>query len=136
MLATPYIKCDYDKVYEPAEDSFLLLDSLEKEQQFLNERFHSHLSVVCELGPGSGIITTFMLQHGIPSKNKSIYFALDINPWALEATHATAKLNACQDKFLDTVQSDLTSSLRNKEIDVLVFNPPYVPADNVPMVPS
>lgn len=138
MLPTPYIKCDYDKVYEPAEDSFLLLDSLEKDVTFLNERFKNQLAVVCELGPGSGIITTFMMQNSIPNKSSSLHFALDISPWALEATKGTANLNGCSEKdsYLEVVQSDLTSSFRKKQIDLLVFNPPYVPAEEVPEVPS
>lgn len=138
MLPTPYIKCDYDKVYEPSEDSFLVLDSLEKDLPYLNDRFKDNFSLVCELGPGSGIVTTFMMQNEIPNKNNSLYFALDISPWALEATIDTAKLNGCTEKdhYLEPVQSDLTSSLRAKQVDILVFNPPYVPAEEVPEVPT
>lgn len=135
MLPTPYVKCDYEKVYEPAEDSFLLLDSLEKDQSYLLERFNNKLSVVCELGPGSGIITTFMMQNNIPTNN-SIYFALDINPWALEATLDTSKRNSCEKSYLETIQSNLTSSIRHNEIDILVFNPPYVPAESIPDIPT
>lgn len=138
MLPTPYVKCNYDKVYEPSEDSFLLLDSLEKDVTFLNERFQNQLAIVCELGPGSGIVTTFMMQNTIPNKSNSLYYALDISPWALEATKGTANLNGCSEKdsYLEVVQSDLTSSLRKKQVDLLVFNPPYVPAEEVPEVPS
>ncbi|CAL9730532.1 eRF1 methyltransferase catalytic subunit Mtq2p [Monosporozyma unispora] len=138
MLPTPYIKCDYDKVYEPSEDSFLVLDSLEKDISFLNERFQNQLAIVGEIGPGSGIVTTFMMKNGVPSKSTSLYFALDISPWALEATKETAKLNECSEKdsYLEVIQSDLTTSLRKKQVDILVFNPPYVPAEDVPEVPS
>jgi len=135
MLATPYVKFDYEKVYEPAEDSFLLLDSLEKDQSYLAKRFHDQLAVVCELGPGSGIVTTFMMQNKMPSQN-AIYFALDINPWAIQATEDTAKRNDCDRIYLEPIQSNLTSSLRHSEVDVLLFNPPYVPAETIPDIPE
>lgn len=135
MLPSPYVKCDYDKVYEPAEDSFLLLDSLEKDQKFLQEKYNDHLSVVCELGPGSGIATTFMMQNIIPSKN-AIYLALDINPWALESTLDTAKRNNCENSCLEAVQSNLTSSIRKQQVDILLFNPPYVPSEEIPDIPE
>ncbi|CCK71885.1 S-adenosylmethionine-dependent methyltransferase KNAG_0I00940 [Huiozyma naganishii CBS 8797] len=141
MLPTPYVKCDYEKVYEPAEDSFLLLDSLEKDLQFLQTRFDGNLAIVCELGPGSGIVTTFMMQNNIPSHNGALYLALDINPWALEGTLQTATLNNCikengHSGYLEPVQSDLTTGLRDKQVDLLVFNPPYVPAEEVPEIPD
>ena len=136
MVPTPYVKCDYTKVYEPAEDSFLLLDCLEKEQDFLKQRFSCRLTIVCEIGSGSGIVTTFLMQNGIIPQENSIHLAVDINPWALEATLDTAKLNSCQNSFLDVIQMDLNSSLRNNQVDVLIFNPPYVPAECVPDVPG
>lgn len=138
MLPTPYVKCDYEKVYEPSEDSFLVLDSLEKDIPFLSQQFKDKLAIICELGPGSGIVTTFMMQNGIPNRSNSLYFALDISPWALEATKQIAKLNNCLEKnmYLETIQSDLTTALKKKQVDILVFNPPYVPAEEVPQVPS
>lgn len=138
MLPTPYIKCDYDKVYEPSEDSFLVLDSLEKDILYLRKKFKDKLTLVYELGPGSGIVTTFMIQNEIPNRTNSLYFAVDINPWALETTKDTAKLNGFSETntFLECIQASLTTSIRKKQIDILVFNPPYVPAENVPEVPS
>lgn len=137
MLPTPYVKCDYDRVYEPSEDSFLLLDCLEMESEFLRKRFSGRLNVVCELGPGSGIVTTFMMQNAIPtSSNASIYLASDINPWALETTCETAQRNSCEKSYLDVLQSDLATNIRSNEVDVLVFNPPYVPAETVPDIPA
>lgn len=136
MLPTPYVKCDYETVYEPSEDSFLLLDCLEDQQEYLASRFQDGLSVVCELGPGSGIITTFMMQNGIPARGSSVYFAADISPWALEATNDTVRRNNCNGIYLDRVQCDLASCFKPGEVDLLVFNPPYVPAEHVPEIPN
>ncbi|AJV02784.1 BCN_G0010380.mRNA.1.CDS.1 [Saccharomyces cerevisiae] len=136
MLPTPYVKCDYDKVYEPAEDSFLILDCLEKEHDFLKQKFGNRLAIVCEIGSGSGIVTTFLMQNKIIPQENSIHLAVDINPWALEATLDTAKLNSCKSSFLEVIQADLNSSIRNNQVDVLIFNPPYVPAECVPDVPG
>lgn len=135
MLPTPYVKCDYEKVYEPSEDSFLLLDALEKDRVELREKFMDQLSLVCEIGCGSGIVTTFMMQNDIPSHN-ALYLPTDINPWALETVVDTAKRNECSKKYLNPVQSDLTSALRPNVVDLLVFNPPYVPAEDVPEIPE
>lgn len=135
MLPTPYVKYDFDKVYEPSEDSFLLLDSLETDQAYLNERFAELFPVVCELGPGSGIVTTFMMQNELPAAH-ALYLAVDINPWAIEATLDTAKRNNCDKKLIEPIQCSLTASLRNKQVDVLLFNPPYVPAEEIPDIPE
>ncbi|AET39310.1 S-adenosylmethionine-dependent methyltransferase Ecym_4245 [Eremothecium cymbalariae DBVPG len=135
MLSTPDVKCDYTRIYEPSEDSFLLLDSLEKDKCWLNEKFQKSVSVVCEIGSGSGIVTTFMMKHGLPNQN-SIYLPTDINPWATEAMLATSRNNHCEEGFLAPLRMDLTSGIREGSVDLLVFNPPYVPAPSVPSIPS
>ncbi|OAL33695.1 hypothetical protein AYO20_07033 [Fonsecaea nubica] len=38
--------------------------------------------------------------------------------------------------FLSSVNGDLATPLRPGEVDVLVFNPPYVPTDSVPATPT
>ncbi|AGO13688.1 AaceriAGL186Cp [[Ashbya] aceris (nom. inval.)] len=133
MLATPEVKCDPEKVYEPSEDSFLLLDCLEKDQAWLRQR-QPRASVVCEVGCGSGVVTTFMMQHQVPQP-ASVYFATDVSPWALAATTGTVRGNGCRGA-LSAVRTDLTAGLADGQVDVLVFNPPYVPAEGVPRGPG
>ncbi|SCU87068.1 LAFA_0E04522g1_1 [Lachancea sp. 'fantastica'] len=136
MLPTPHVSCDYNKVYEPSEDSFLVLDALEKDQPFLTETLGPNsVNLVCEIGCGSGIVTTFMMQNNIPSKY-SIYVPTDVNPWALESTVRTAQRNECEQQVFSPVRMNLVHSMRAKEIDLLVFNPPYVPAETVPAIPQ
>lgn len=45
--------------YEPDQDSFLFLDSLEKEFSFIMKQ---DPSVIVEIGPGSGVISTFLTR--------------------------------------------------------------------------
>ena len=85
---------DFENVYEPAEDSFLLLDALEQDLESLEK------SVFClEIGSGSGIISV-ALASVIPT----FVFACDLNPQACQATLQTSKIN--EQKHLDVVRSD------------------------------
>ena len=77
---------DYDQVYEPAEDSFLLLDALEKDLKEL--KLKKPLFAV-EIGCGSGIIST-AIQLKLP---ETFFFVTDINRHACTATQATAVKN-------------------------------------------
>lgn len=110
---------DYEIIYEPAEDSFLMLDALEKEHEFLS----SLKPTLCmEVGAGSGInITAFAKVF------RSCYcFCCDINFRACEISSETAKINHVA---VDCLRMDLTRGLRDKLIDVIIFNPPYVVTD-------
>ncbi|EJW72780.1 hypothetical protein WUBG_16311 [Wuchereria bancrofti] len=49
-----------DSVYEPAEDTFLLLDALEKDREALGQL---EPNVVVEIGSGSGIIRYFVSSY-------------------------------------------------------------------------
>ncbi|KAM3718235.1 eRF1 methyltransferase catalytic subunit [Dirofilaria immitis] len=112
-----------DNVYEPAEDTFLLLDALEKDKKSLEEL---KPNVIVEIGSGSGIVSVFC-QHllHVPVLN----FATDMNFKALQCTQTTAELNNVS---VEAVQCDLLSALRYQlsgMVDVLLFNPPYVPTE-------
>ncbi|CAK7909205.1 eRF1 methyltransferase catalytic subunit Mtq2p [[Candida] anglica] len=134
MFPTPEVRSvHYEKVYEPSEDSFLLLDCFEEEKPYLSTKFTDKTSspVVVEIGTGSGIVTTFIQQNILP---QGIYIATDVNPHACRAVLDTAKVNAAHS--IDTCQMSLTSAIRGNSVDVLVFNPPYVPADDVPAIPT
>ncbi|KAL3995375.1 putative methylase [Acanthocheilonema viteae] len=112
-----------DSVYEPAEDTFLLLDALEKDAEALEQL---KPNVVVEVGSGSGIVSIFCQQLiRLPVFN----LATDMNFNALQCTQTTAQLNNAS---VEAVQCDLLSALSYRLcglIDVLLFNPPYVPTE-------
>lgn len=132
MLATPVVRQLSEHVYEPSEDSFLLLDCFEQDRGFVQRRFGLHVPLVVEVGSGSGIVLTFVRQHVLPL---GLYIATDVNPHACRAVLRTAKDNG-GDRGIDLCQMDLTSAIRRRTVDVLIFNPPYVPAETVPAVPN
>lgn len=62
---------------------------------------------------------------------------VDVNSFACAATRQTVDLaikesTAETGTFLDAVTGDLMASIRPGCVDVLVFNPPYVPSETVP----
>lgn len=131
MLPTPEIPLLDEKVYEPAEDSYLLLDCFE-------ERIHVHrqrrFPLVCEIGTGSGIVSAFLRSHIFP---EGMFIATDVNPAACSTAAETIRRNGEGRKLLaDVCQMSLTSAVRPNTVDVMVFNPPYVPAEEVPLLPS
>lgn len=147
---------DFDKIYEPSEDSYLLLDTLSSatEAQFLTKRFgDSHhpanvTPLILEVGTGSGVVLAFVTANAeiIFGREDVLALGTDINVFACEAARRTVA-KACTNAnsqptstrplsrepvfFSDTVTADLTGSLRDGSVDVLIFNPPYVPTPKV-----
>ncbi|PNS21287.1 hypothetical protein CAC42_1066 [Sphaceloma murrayae] len=142
MLPTPSTShVPYERVYEPAEDSYLLLDTLSSsaEISFLKTRFPgSSTPLLCEVGTGSGVVLAFVASnaHTIFGRSDVLALGIDVNPYACTATAKTIRtaLDASSDTvdtrphFIGAINSDLTSSLKPGSVDVLIFNPPYVPA--------
>lgn len=141
MLPTPVVPSfPDDKVYEPSEDSYLLMDSLEADLEFLQGRFGTRVPLVSEIGTGSGIVVTFLQQLVLP---KAICIASDVNLHACRTVLNTASANKATSRgglsprdAIDTCQMALTTGIRSRAIDVLLFNPPYVPAEEVPLIPA
>ncbi|CAD0082610.1 unnamed protein product [Aureobasidium vineae] len=136
MLPTPDTShVDYDQIYEPAEDSYLLLDTLSSpsETAFLHSHFRSsHAPLVVEVGTGSGVVLAFLAANSPTIFDRSICtLGTDLNRRACIAASKTVR-KACDNQaapFLTVANADLTSALKDGEVDVLVFNPPYVPAE-------
>ncbi|KAJ9623881.1 S-adenosylmethionine-dependent methyltransferase [Taxawa tesnikishii (nom. ined.)] len=144
MLPTPSTShVSYDQIYEPAEDSYLFLDTLSSptETAFLHERFATDATrdvpLVLEVGTGSGVVLAFLAAHAqtIFGRSDILNLGVDINSFACKASAKTVLRAITENgnspmkaQFLDSINADLTTSLRPGTIDVLVFNPPYVPA--------
>lgn len=111
---------DFREVYEPAEDSFLLIDALEKDA----DRLQRMSPCVClEVGSGSGVVSAFLASVVGPS---ALYICTDVNPAAAQCTAETA---SCNRVSLQPVITDLADSLLPQlcgKVDILLFNPPYV----------
>ena len=132
----------FTHIYEPAEDSYLLLDTLSSptETAFLRTRFASCTPspLVVEVGSGSGIVLAFLAANAcaIFGRPDILTCATDVSKYACEATVSTVfpetKSHAPQGVFLGAINADIYSPLRMREVDVLVFNPPYVPTPEMP----
>jgi len=101
-------------VYQPAEDSYLLLAEVEKYLRSLK----SKKIRVLDMGSGTGIQAITCIKAGVKRKN---VLALDIDKEAVK-TLKSQKLKA--------IQSDLFSKIpKSKKFDLIIFNPPYLPED-------
>ena len=132
MLATPDVRQLRPQVYDPAEDLFLLLDCLEQERQWLQSRFPH--PVCLEIGSGSGVVLSFLHTHIFPA---GYAVATDINPNACLQTCDTFRDNNPGGRALvEALRMAGFSGVRDGIVDVVVYNPPYVPAELVPTLPT
>jgi len=150
------LMADYDNVYEPSEDTYLMCDALYNDRAELRSM---GCSLVLEIGCGSGCNITYLasLLADSPTKDTGassadatpnpalttttaatdnadrqacLALATDINPFAIDATQRTAIAN---NVTVECILTDLVTGLEGRlagKVDVLLFNPPYVPTDD------
>ncbi|GAB9469726.1 hypothetical protein Gpo141_00006995 [Globisporangium polare] len=123
----PEIDMPYDcDVYEPAEDTFVLLDALQDELPCITAL---EPAICLEIGCGSGAVFVY-LANALRQLDgtRAMFFATDINPLAASVAQHTATINDVP--AFDLVRTDLVSCYEQRlqgKVDVLLFNPPYVP---------
>lgn len=139
MLPTPETAPLHPTVYPPSEDTYLILDALTTDAPFLTTHLSTlpHSPLILELGPGSGMITSFLYTNAstLISRTDAQFLAIDANTHACTTTTGTVKLAPSTPSpgvFLDAVTGDLSTCLRPNVVDVMIFNPPYVPSPDVP----
>lgn len=144
---------DYDFVYEPSDDTYLLIDAIgydvdamEQSEVDDGSTLRSNILQSVEIGCGTGTPTVYLAKRirGIrgdenegsveeTSSNinkKCVHYVTDINPDAIRIAKATAESNGIPAEHFQAVQCDLASQLLDQlagKVDVLIFNPPYVP---------
>ncbi|PKS10480.1 hypothetical protein jhhlp_002231 [Lomentospora prolificans] len=152
-------------VYDPVEDSYLLLDtfSSDTERTFLKSHFFpsspistSTIPLVLELGSGSGVVSAFLAANSRHIFGGEVLCACtDLNPHACRATRETIAKELMRKRqggpnvegpgedakadtglFLGVSNADLEGPWSRGIVDVLVFNPPYVPTPALPSKPE
>jgi release factor glutamine methyltransferase len=95
------------KIYEPREDTFLILKEVKRYAQ----------GRVLDMGTGSGVLAIEA------SKAADSVIGADVNKKALDYARKKAA-NIDNIKF---IHSDLFKKLKKQKFDLIIFNPPYLP---------
>lgn len=104
-----------DGVYEPAADTYLLLDAIS-----INPT-----DFVLDVGCGAGLASLVAA-----SKAKRVV-SIDISFLAVRNTSENLRKNGL-DRSVSVLQSDLFTGLSNEaKFTMIMFNPPYLPADDM-----
>ncbi|XP_003737092.1 methyltransferase N6AMT1 [Galendromus occidentalis] len=122
-----------ESVYDPAEDSFLLIDALEIDLDRIREL---KPSICLEIGCGSGVVISALAK----CVENCTFLATDVNPIAAEAAKFTAQRHLPEQKTcVQTAVADLDSCFLGRldsKVDLLVCNPPYVPTTETEALPD
>lgn len=102
----------FDGVYPPSEDTYLLMDAVKQQGG----------RVALELCPGTGAVG-LSVAHAV-----GLIVAVDISPDAARNTLHNYRANGAAPK-LEAVVGDLFSPLGDREFDLILMNPPYLPDD-------
>lgn len=136
LIPDPVISCDFENVYTPSDDSYLLIDYFKgniNENQFDGINI-SEIENILDLGTGTGIIAILfqLIKVQYPNFNPKIY-ASDILKEAIECAKINEEANKIN-KEITFFHSDLFMSFPERlkdSFNIIVFNPPYLPSSQL-----
>lgn len=135
VFPDPKFENDFSRVYPPSDDTYLIMDYFKThiDHNTFDGKDISEIERLLDMGTGTGIIALLLnsIKNLLPSFNPDIV-ASDINEVAVSLAKNNAKLNGFTDQ-IRFIHSDLfdsfPSSLKHF-LDVIIFNPPYLPSFN------
>lgn len=107
-----------ERVLIPRADTEILVEQCKFILQELNN------PKVLDIGTGSGAISIALAKE-VPSAN---ILGADISLDALEVAKKNRELNKCESN-LKFIKSDVFSSIKEFDYDMIISNPPYIPED-------
>ena len=135
-IKDPEIKCAYDNVYPPADDTYLIIDYFKK--RLTNEYFDGldmeTIKNIVEIGTGTGIIAIFLqLLTKKYIKFKPKIYASDILQESIDCAKINQGLNNI-DNQITLIKSNLFESFPKSlshSFNIIIFNPPYLPSSEL-----
>jgi len=135
-IKDPEIKCDYDNVYPPSDDTYLILDYFKK--NLTNEYFDGldmgTIKKIVDIGTGTGIIAIFLqLLTKKYLKFKPKIYASDILQDSIDCAKINQGLNSINNQ-ITLIKSNLFESFPkslNHSFNMIIFNPPYLPSSEL-----
>lgn len=109
----------------PRQDTEILVEEVIKIAKELEK------PEILDLCTGSGAIAVSIAKY---VENAKIT-AIDISEDALEIAKKNAKFNGVS-RNIEFIQSDMFKKLKNRKFDIIVSNPPYIPTQNIKMLPK
>ncbi|MHA1272925.1 MAG: HemK2/MTQ2 family protein methyltransferase [Promethearchaeota archaeon] len=133
MFPDPIIEYDFENVYNPGEDSYLILDFIKNNinSEYFDGIHLKDIKNILDMGTGTGIIATMLaiIKKKSLKFNPSIY-ASDILDEAISLAKRNAELNSVRNEIV-FIKSDLFTSFPSELrgiFDIIFFNPPYLPS--------
>jgi len=132
-IPDPLIRCDFENVYYPSDDSYLLIDYFKKNisTNYFDGIQLNEIDNILDMGTGTGIVAIFL--KNIQSLNlnfKPTIYASDILEDSIKCAKINEKLNQKHNEII-YLKSDLfTSFPKSWEsiFNIVIFNPPYLPS--------
>ena len=114
-----YLGCQFEvfeQVYRPSDDTYLILYNL---------KIHKN-DYILEIGVGCGIISIFAASKG------ARVISTDISSHAIKCAIHNSKLYNMKNR-IHFILCDLFTPIKKRtRFDLIIFNPPYLPADRDP----
>ncbi len=136
IFPDPIIDYDFENVYRPADDTYLVVDYF---KYYLDNDFFDGVPLenirnVLDMGTGTGYIAlSLQIMKAIILKFNPKVYASDILEEAIVLSKHNERLNNCETD-IEFIKSDLFKSFPTtlKHLfDVIIFNPPYLPSSNI-----